>query len=555
MNTQFKLSFMLFVLILSAIPTIFGTNNLAYAEKNSKLTKSTEDYFLESYNCLKKNDKVCAQVAAASIPSLSPYSKLLNGIFASIEGDFDTTFLELLPLQKNQSLNLQASVSLHTSLALAYENQSDSLRALEQRVIADALLQKLTPINQEDINANEHQIWEIVSVLSKKNLTEMRGNSNDTNIQGWIDLALAAKYQNNGESNQQAIDRWHLAYPDHAAKNTIAAALLPAPSSKKSIQKAKLKGPVAILLPFSKADLYPISDAIERGFTAAKKIANDNAVVNIYASDADATHTTLLYQQALNEGAHYVLGPFTENEVEAVRQETSSAITLMLHKKENNPSHPNQFFYGLSASDEIQQIIKLAYNSGMTKAAIVKTNQALNQKNAEVFKENWLATGGLLTVINADDQNIKQQINDCACDMIFIAEPAESARTIRQLLPTNMPTFGLSEIFSGLSANADDAPLKGIRFVDAPWLTDRENPKFLRYKEAAKDLPAGEMQRWFALGADAYQIILALEAMPSNGATIDGLSGKIEINASGQIRRTLSNASFANDGIRLEAPH
>jgi len=120
---------------------------------------------------------------------------------------------------------LLASVSLHTSLALAYENQSDSLRALEQRVLLDTLLLQLKPINQEDISANEHQIWEIVSVLSKTNLTEMRGNSADNLIQGWIDLALAAKYQDNGENNERAIENWRKAYAEHPAKEGIAAQL------------------------------------------------------------------------------------------------------------------------------------------------------------------------------------------------------------------------------------------------------------------------------------------------------------------------------------------
>ena len=247
MNTQIKLSFMLNVLIFSAITAIFGNSNLAYAEQNSKNKKSIEDYFTESYNCLKNNDKTCAQIVAANIPSQSPYSKLFNGVLASLDGDFETTFRELIPLQTNKSLNPLASVSLHTSLALAYENQSDSLRALEQRVLLDTLLLHLKPINQEDINANQHQIWEIISVLSKANLAEMRGNSADNIIQGWIDLALAAKYQDNGESNTIAIDRWRKAYADHPANEGIAAQLFPTTAIKPEVHKAKLKGSVALL--------------------------------------------------------------------------------------------------------------------------------------------------------------------------------------------------------------------------------------------------------------------------------------------------------------------
>lgn len=553
MNTQIKLSFMLLVLILSAIPSIFSISNLAHAEQNSKIKKSTEDYFAESYNCLKKNDKPCAQIAAAGIPSQSPYSRLLCGIFASLDGDFDTTFRELLPLQTNKSLNLQASVSLHTSLALAYENQSDSLRAIEQRVIADGLMLKILPDYQEEMSANEHQIWETVSVLSKANLTEMRGNTAETSIQGWIDLALAAKYQSNGDSNQQAIDRWHLAYPDHPAKNSIAAQLFPTLSTKPEVRKAKLKGTVAILLPFAKAELYPISDAIERGFTAAKKIAKDNADVKIYASQAMPESTIKLYQQALKEGAKYIIGPLTKEEIEVISHEPNQASTLMLNKTQIKSSQPRQFFYGLSTSDEIQQIIKIAQNLGMHKATVIASNTDFSQQTSQEFKDYWVASGGQLSLISADNNDIKKQMIESASEMIFIAEKSENARLIRTALPTNIPTFGLSEIFSGVSANADDAPLKGILFVDCPWMIDRGNPKFSGYTEAAADLPPGEMQRWFALGADSYQILIALDRLTSEGTTIDGLSGKISITANGEIRRSLDYVSFGAESIILEA--
>lgn len=107
---------MLLLLILSALSSIFGINNLTCNEQNSKIKKSGEDHFADSYNCLKKYVKACVQIAAANIQSLSPYSSLISGIFASREGDFETTFLELPPLQKNKTFNLQTRGSLHTCL-------------------------------------------------------------------------------------------------------------------------------------------------------------------------------------------------------------------------------------------------------------------------------------------------------------------------------------------------------------------------------------------------------------------------------------------------------
>ncbi len=542
------------MLIFSVIAAIFSTSHLAFAEPIAKNKKTTEDYFAESYNCLKKNDKACAQITSVNIPSQSPYSKLLRGIFASLDGDFDTTFRELIPLQTNQSLNLQASISLHTSLALAYENQSDSLRALEQRVIVDGALLQLSPINQEEVNTNQHQIWEVISVLSKANLAEMRGNSADTIIQGWIDLALAAKYQDNGESNALAIEQWRKAYADHPARYGIAAQLFPESVPKVEAHKNHLKGNVALLLPFANPNFYPASDAIERGFSAAKKIANDHADVKIYASQGDAELTLKLYQQAINEGAKYLVGPLLPVESNAIRNVNSPITTLMLNKNTNNTNTSKQYSYGLLTIDELKQTIKQTKNLGMQKVTIISSNNEFNNLISRSFSEHWLLTGGQATIINGSNDAIaiKNQLNENLSDMFFIAADADSARKIRSALPSNIPTFGLSEIYGGLNGNTDDLPLRGVQFVDLPWMVDRDNPKFSAYKEAAGDLPAGEMQRWFALGADAYQILVTLERLSSSGATIDGLSGKIDINAAGEISRSLANASFGAEGIILE---
>ena len=260
---------------------ILGISSLAHAEQNSKLKKNAEEYFDEGYSCVKKGDKVCAQVAASNITNQSPYSKLLIGILANTDGDFDTTFRELLPLQSNTTLNSKAYVSLHISLAVAYENQSDSLRALEQRVLADAELIKASAANQEEIRSNQEKIWETISVLSRTSLTEMRGNSPNSIIQGWIDLALAVKLENNSETNEQSIERWKKAYTDHPANEVIAKELFSSIQSKQTPLKNKLRGAVGLLLPFSDQGLYPFCDAIERGFTAAKTNANESVDIKI----------------------------------------------------------------------------------------------------------------------------------------------------------------------------------------------------------------------------------------------------------------------------------
>jgi len=85
-----------------------------------------------------------------------------------------------------------------------------------------------------------------------------------------------------------------------------------------------------------------------------------------------------------------------------------------------------------------------------------------------------------------------------------------------------------------------------------PWLLESSNPEFAGYELAAVDLPPGEMQRWFALGADAYKLLVLLSTKHRLPTSIDGLSGKIRVNASGEISRELSIGRFGKNGVLLE---
>ena len=558
MNTQIKLSFNL---ILRKAAFIFAfaivASHLVHAETQNNSKKNLEAYFATGINCLKQADRVCAQVAAANIPSQSAYSKIIKGLTAALDGDFDTTFRELLPLQADKTLTPQASASLHASLALAYENQNDALRTLEQRVMAEAALAMATPPNQDDINSNQANIWETLSVLSTSNLVEMRGNSPDTNIQGWIDLALAAKFLDDGENNEKAIEQWRRAYKDHPANKGIAATLFPAGAPKTENHRAKLKGSVALVLPFSNTELYPIADAIERGFMAAKSIAGDNANVKLYPTQADADSARKSQQTAISDAIQYIVGPLTLAEVNAIKSNASAIVTLTFAQPDSAAGNPSQLNDGLLTHDEVAQIVKKARNLGMQKAAIIAADNATSRNMAATFTETWLAAGGEgKTLMSEDLDTLKKQLSEYPVDMFFIATDATSTKDLRQIIGINTPTFATSKIYSGLAANPEDATLKAIRFTDMPWMLDRENPAFSAYKKAAADLPSGEMQRWFALGADAYQVLLAQdklqEKLSDKAIIIKGLTGNIEIKAHGEISRTFSFASFGSDGVVLE---
>ncbi len=500
-----------------------------------------------------------------SIPAQSAYAKILAGRLAILADDTDRAFRLLLPLQADNNLPAVARISLHGSLALAYEKQADIARALEQLTQAESYMS-----DSEEKQQSQGHILDLLTPQSRDDLVEMRGESLDTTIQGWIDLALAAQAD---DGSQSAINSWRNAYPEHPGlliaekhypKQTVisppAATDSEALSGKLAIKPKKekgLKGQIALILPFGVDAFYPAADAIERGFLAAQNASEHSADTRIYASNANKNEIAALYAKAVSEGAKYIIGPLTRDEVTELSTQPIPVPTLALNQAGLTKNPANFYTYGLFIEGEAAQIAKMGRDSGMQTATIVMTETTLANRIAKAFSDAWLADGGQirLQIIVAQGgslDEIKAKVLANPADMILMATTAEESRIIRPYLDQATPTFGLSYIYTGINADSADQALSAVRFIDMPWLLNQEDSSFSDYKADAMDLPQGEMQRWYALGADAYRIMSILANQPRQSTTLRGLSGKIQISPDGQISRQLAVGRFSQDGVLLE---
>lgn len=523
----------------------------AVAAATSPNTVAPETRFHEGMTCLQAKDIDCATLALNRIPSQDTYAKLLAGNIAAARQDFDTVFRLLLPLQVNTELNNEAAASLHASLALAYAQEPDPLRALEQRVAAERLLD-----SEQGRAGNHEKIWADLSQLNREDLINMRGESPDTNIQGWIDLALAAQ-----EPGNNALKSWASFYPGHAAGQGLSQQLLsqravtPAPAVTATPEQ---NGKIGIILPFSIEAYYPAADAIEQGFAAAQSQANDQRELAIYATDGNPAAIAGIYQQAVNDGVKTVLGPLTRDEVTRLSQQDIPFPTLALNQADTTLGNtPHLYIYGLSLEMEIAQIIRLAQRLGMQTATVAAGSNHLAERMVQAFSNQWSAAGGHIIqqlTFNEESQltELQAKITANPADMIFLAANYEEARAIRPYLDTATPTFATSHAYDGIPHDPENEPLNAVRFLDMPWLLNPDAPEFANLKAAAADLPPGEMQRWFALGVDAYRILTHISQQPQQAHTLQGLTGKISIAADGNISRELASGRFSARGVELE---
>ena len=513
----------------------------------TKIYKSPEERYIASQDCLKKGDIPCAQIALAGINPSSAYAKILEAQIAASRQDFDTVLRLLIPLQAEMNLLPAALASLHATLALAYENQGNALRALEQLSQADLYLE-----GPEAIAANQQHIVRSLTGLSKDTLLEMRGESADTAVQGWIDLAIAIAHS---EQPDSALVQWRQAYPDHSA-DVAALGTLAGTAPVNSGQKP-LTGKIALLLPIDTPAFAFAAEAVRSGFMAAQKAANSPAEIIIYPTHGLKNEIPTLYRQAIAEGAQYVVGPLTRGEVAGLLEPDLIQVpTIALNVLDEPSTTPAKLIqFGLPVEEEAMQLAKTAREQGMQTAVIATANTPLGKRMAQSFASEWTDQGGVVVLqAEFDEQSnlleFKSQIAVERADMIFLAANAEQARWIRPYLNQATPTFGLSHIYDGNPANPENAALTAIHFVDMPWLIDPSDASYASYRTASAELPPNA-QRWFAVGVDAWSILSALAGSSAEKLRLRGLTGTIALHEN-RMQRELPMAQFRNDGIALE---
>lgn len=548
-----------FLLLLVAIsPFAFSADAVpADAKKNTpppvvkklpeiKPAKTVEQRYLDGLACLKPEDASCAQIALAGINPASPYAKLLQAQIAAATGDFDTPLRLLLPLQAENNLIRLASASLHATLASAYAHQGNPLRALEQYVQAAGFMDQ----SQQD------SIWQLVSGLPRNSLLEMRGEGVSDEVQGWIDLAIAAGY---AEHKAKNIEQWRSAYPHHPASDALLAGIA-STVTQSAEKKASLVvgGKIALLLPMESPVYGKAAEAVKVGFMAAHALEQNKPEIQIY-NVGSPEETQAAYKAAVSGGAQWVVGPLTRDEVAAVVAGGVTIPTLALNQPEGDAMAQDQLvILSLSAEAEARQIARAVRQLGLQTAQIVLGDTPLNVRIARAFADEWKSLDGSISAqINIPDSaklvELKAASGAKSADMVFLVANAAQAKLARPYLDTAIPTYGVSQIYDGSGKSLQNLDLIAVRFVDMPWILDADRPEYAALRTAAAAMPSVDMQRLFALGVDAYRLLPYLQDKATGKTLLEGLTGKIVYGNNGVLVRELLPAQFRRDGIAVES--
>jgi len=327
---------------------------------------------------------------------------------------------------------------------------------------------------------------------------------------------------------------------------------------------------VVLLLPLQ-GSLGRSGQAVRDGFLTAYNDAPAGAKpAHVEVIDTSTTNIQQAYQQAVSQGADFIVGPLAKSEVQSLNSMGSLSVPVLALNNLDPSQSINQHLYqfGLSPLDEASQAATMAWQQNYRSALIIVPAGSWGQNIAREFQEQWQSQGGnvadslyysgstqtltlrLRNLLHfkqgADKQSLPTRRHDF--DVIFLAATPDAARQIRPLLKFyyagNMPIYATALVYTGTPQPGMDRDLDDIVFCDAPWvLTNGPNGQL---RQQISVFWPGEFRqnlRLYALGVDAYSVMTRLNSLQSS-STFAGATGTLSLNDQQRIVRQLTCARF-----------
>lgn len=464
-------------------------------------------------------------------------------------------------------LPVQQQARTHLVKAQALEATQRPLAAAQERIFAAAFLTDRAAAD------NHERIWALVSQLPSQQL----GHSREFDLNGWLTLAALTRSSHSLAQKQQDVQRWVIQNPQHPA-----ARQLPQPLQKLLTLHAQPLQRIALLLP-SQDRNQAVVDAIRNGFLSMyySAQAQQQATPELRMYDSSQiTSMATLYQQLQHDEIDLLIGPWEKNWVrELAEQHTLPIPTLALNYADQQQTATNLYQFGLAAEDEARQAADHAWADGMRHAALLIQDGEWGRRVQAAFAERWHALGG--TIVDTQYINkpieLAQQIATLFhlreseerskklaetlgtklysqpgrrrdIDFIFLAAPPQQARAVKPALTFqyagNVPVYATSAANPGSQDPSLMHDLDGIQLSEVPWLLEEHNPVrddiIARWPEAQ-----GLMGRFYAMGADAYQLATQLQLLSTlPNSTSEGFTGILQLNALQHVERQTPWARF-----------
>lgn len=469
-------------------------------------------------------------------------------------------------LSNTQQLKPNTHANIQRLLTFAYFANNEYLNGLNSSEQAYFLLK------DEAQTAYLAEVWQSLNLLDDNTLSRLFLAANNNYQRGWLSFNLITKTQNSNSLIEQ-IAQWQNTYPDHPAQKLIA--------KPHWVEKPKK---IALWLPLS-GKLKNQGKAIRNGFFAAFYQTKAVYHPEIIVSDTNNQSMSALYQQAIQQQADLIVGPLLKKNI--IQLFDSGKIALPVLALNNIADSENNLYqFGLSPDTEAREVADHIISKGLQQVLIIAPQNNWGKRIAGQFEQRYVSSGGLITdrlnykanhlsyqlshLLNISQS--KKRINEIKTilgtkpryklrrrkdfDAIFLVANPATARQIMPLLrfyyAGHVPTYAISEIYSGQPEATLDKDLNGIHFVDSPWLIDKNSltASIKAIQKNSKSIWPDSSQhypRFYALGVDAWQLtdhMERLQLLPQLG--IKGATGSLVIDKGQHINRKPGWATIVN---------
>ena len=416
------------------------------------------------------------------------------------------------------------------------------------------------------VRANREELYIRVRTAAEKGAPLNAPAKTEPIVLGWLELGpVAVELERNPARATQALDAWKRQFPQHPANDSVLSM-----AQTQIAVATEYPNQIALLLPLSgRGEAFGV--AVRDGFVAAylEQDAARRPSLRIY--DVAAESAGAAYNRAIADGAGFVVGPLTKEDVAAIAPLSAGRTpVLALNFLADSASPAKNFFqFALLPEDEARSVARRVVADGRLAGVAIVPAGELGNRVAAAFADELKTLGGTLLDSQKYDPSqpdfsdiIKQELQVKAtkgepsthrtdATFVFVVGSPGAARLIMTQLnfyyAGDVPVYSTSDSFEpDPTANAD---IDGMFFPDMPWMISND-PVTTQIRDSVRSAwPArtsrGDRNRLYAFGFDAYRLVPALQSKnPSDAGEISGVTGKLHIDDHNRIRRELEWAQI-----------
>ncbi len=323
---------------------------------------------------------------------------------------------------------------------------------------------------------------------------------------------------------------------------------------------------VALIVPLSGAQASLGQSMMVAGQLALQDMRAQNIQLLPRDSGATASEAVIAVNQAIDEGAHLILGPVFAGQVQdAKNSATAKNVPLIGFTTDWTAAGGNTYVMGFLPFQQVTRVMDFAISKGKKEVIIVTPNNEYGRVIASTAEQyNGIATTILRAMPNDTTGTMAAKLLQMVTPqtaVLFAYDGVETAQIISVLATANATPQNVLMMGTGILDDpslAQNKTLEGVYFASAPVARRAAFNK--RYLEMAGQIP----HRLASLSYDAVALaaVLAKANTPNkyNGTAMrdpngfSGVDGVFRFKDSGQIERNLAILTWKNGAISEIAP-